>query len=1060
MIQSLLILLLSGLLLFGCDNDIPSCVPGSSVACACSNARQGAQTCQSTGFFYDECKCDGPTGDGHGDGLLTDVITCISSKDCDDDNTCTTDLCDKSTCIVSSNTNSCDDADPCTIGDKCKAGICEAGEETLNCHDGNPCTDDDCAAGEGCSTTPNEEPCDDGDPCTLDDTCGDAECNSGEEVMLCNAPPDPLCEGEVAVSYGSLGTCTEDGCTYPSAPKDCTESGLICVDGECTIDPGPGLTFNGSLVIESLEDADAAKDYETITGDLIITDQAPPTVEFAFLKTIGGDLSVHDAILVKVLSMPKLISIDGTFELSNNNTLEVAAFPVLETIKDALELDKSAALKTFDLPALTELGGRLTVTNVLKLKTLDLTGITTLSNDLIVRKNTGLVIVLLPALTDVQGAVWISQLDDLKTLQLTALENVGGYLKISHLPKLLNLELSALTHIGYQSEFLSDGTLSIEGMEAVTVLALNQLVGIRGALKLSDNAFLAQFMAPELQGIASLQVTNNSGLVTLSLSKLTDIAPCWESPVAGCDAGTLLTPGWLSVSNNNKLSSLGLPVLTTVHHSIQIDQNGALEDIHFPLLLTAYSIYVEDNDSLSEILFPVLTEVPDPDLSYDTWPDESFVIADQPKLVTLTLGALAATKGTVEILNSPKLASLDLSTLESCGGLQLEGLGISELKLTALVDFGQGGSTQLPKPQAKIIIKNNTALAAFEVNPGMSEVCWAGEGILLGDWGEMSGHPKLPECLIQSRFGCGKAGMCDDPDAVCPLTIQENLTSCACYDVEGLKITCLGLSDCGGPDACQDENLCTINLCELDGSCFWVAKEGSCTDGDPCTQGDYCEGVSCMPGEGQKDCNDDESCTLDNCESEVGCNHLPLVAACDDDDPCTLTDNCAGGVCEGNDAVDCDDKDDCTDDLCTEDGGCIHVVNQNTDCDDGDPCSLSDNCFQGVCQPGQNLLECNDDNSCTEDKCQAGEGCDFSPIESVCDDGDPCTVGDACENGQCESGKETLVCDSPPSDYCDETKAIQFTNPGVCAGDSCAYTFKTVDCTENGLICTAGKCIE
>jgi hypothetical protein len=57
---------------------------------------------------------------------------------CDDGNVCTTDACDIAVgCMNENNTESCDDGDPCTLGDVCAAGACAAGP--TNTCDGSLC---------------------------------------------------------------------------------------------------------------------------------------------------------------------------------------------------------------------------------------------------------------------------------------------------------------------------------------------------------------------------------------------------------------------------------------------------------------------------------------------------------------------------------------------------------------------------------------------------------------------------------------------------------------------------------------------------------------------------------------------------------------------------------------------------------------------------------------------------------------------------------------------------------------------------------------------------------
>ena len=59
------------------------------------------------------------------------------------------------------------------------------------------------------------------------------------------------------------------------------------------------------------------------------------------------------------------------------------------------------------------------------------------------------------------------------------------------------------------------------------------------------------------------------------------------------------------------------------------------------------------------------------------------------------------------------------------------------------------------------------------------------------------------------------------------------------------------------------------------------------------------------------------------CPADV---HVADGSACTDHNPCTQTDACQGGVCVGSNLLDCDDGDPCTADACAPLGGCAHLA--------------------------------------------------------------------------------------------------------------------------------------
>jgi hypothetical protein len=162
-----------------------------------------------------------------------------------------------------------------------------------------------------------------------------------------------------------------------------------------------------------------------------------------------------------------------------------------------------------------------------------------------------------------------------------------------------------------------------------------------------------------------------------------------------------------------------------------------------------------------------------------------------------------------------------------------------------------------------------------------------------------------------------------------------------------------------------------------------------------------------LTGEGLAvpDCDDHDPCTSDDFDVLlVACVHAPLDGTpCDDHDACTRNDTCAKGVCKGE-AVDCDDSDQCTLDLCDPVKGCVHQPDP-TVCDDGDPCTL-DYCDKdnGCTHPtAPDGTQCGPLVDCTSIQLCVFGGCrQFAVPEGFpCNDQDSCTENDACHGGVC-----------------------------------------------------------
>ena len=75
------------------------------------------------------------------------------------------------------------------------------------------------------------------------------------------------------------------------------------------------------------------------------------------------------------------------------------------------------------------------------------------------------------------------------------------------------------------------------------------------------------------------------------------------------------------------------------------------------------------------------------------------------------------------------------------------------------------------------------------------------------------------------------------------------------------------------------------------------------------------------------DCDDDNVCTNDLCHPVDGCLNLANTLFCDDGDACTELDQCADTVCVGSNPLACDDDNVCTDDACDPASGCVFTNN-------------------------------------------------------------------------------------------------------------------------------------
>ena len=235
------------------DNCVNSaCISGPNKVCE-DGVLCTADTCNKTSgaCVFDAVGINGtPCDDGNvctlGDNCKNGLCSVGIVKDCNDNNACTDDLCDKiKGCSPNFNSKACDDSNACTKDDLCKFGDCEG--SMVNCNDGNPCTDDACEAKKGCLTASNTALCNDNSACTSGDACKNSVCG-GAPVNCDDGNPcsDDSCDKTAGcVNTPNAALCPDnDACTTAETCKNlnCIKKATVCDDAnECTIDTCDGV---------------------------------------------------------------------------------------------------------------------------------------------------------------------------------------------------------------------------------------------------------------------------------------------------------------------------------------------------------------------------------------------------------------------------------------------------------------------------------------------------------------------------------------------------------------------------------------------------------------------------------------------------------------------------------------------------------------------------------------------------------------------------------------------------------------------------------------------------
>jgi cysteine-rich repeat protein len=154
--------------------------------------------------------------------------------------------------------------------------------------------------------------------------------------------------------------------------------------------------------------------------------------------------------------------------------------------------------------------------------------------------------------------------------------------------------------------------------------------------------------------------------------------------------------------------------------------------------------------------------------------------------------------------------------------------------------------------------------------------------------------------------------------------------------------------------------------------------------------------------------------------------------ACDDGnaivgDGCRLdctAEVCGDGIVDPQDA--CDDGNVASGDCCSE-----TCAIESGPCDDGNACTLGDACQDGVCTPASTTT-CTPETPCHIATCDSATGTCLSTLKAegaLCDDGNACTSLDRCFATLCNGTTATVCSDDDPCtvDGCDPTTSCTFT---------------------------------
>jgi len=341
-----------------------------------------------------------------------------------------------------------------------------------------------------------------------------------------------------------------------------------------------------------------------------------------------------------------------------------------------------------------------------------------------------------------------------------------------------------------------------------------------------------------------------------------------------------------------------------------------------------------------------------------------------------------------------------------------------------------------------------------------------------GEAGHADTTTDLPGPAVGSEGGpCRTGGSCDDG-----LTCQL-----------GTCLKSAGSDVCTCPD---DGDPCTIDQCDAGNTCSHMPDPTACAD-VPETQSDVPEVLTDVPdAEDAPACacpDDGDPCTTDNCDDSGVCVHLADPLACPDaadipDTPDSLDAADAPDQLDPVDAPDEGDSADAPDELEVSDGEDVSDAPEELDLADApdelDASDAPDAQDVSGCTP-QCAGKCGGDDSCNgtcpetcsgNAKCSSGTWtceisactvsgdcpslpcqfanctgvgtCNYTYAIASCDDGDGCTVDDACNNGACSGlAKDCSDGVGCTIDSCSGGNCGHVADDSACPSSGCSVQF-------------------
>jgi hypothetical protein len=437
------------------------------------------------------------------------------------------------------------------------------------------------------------------------------------------------------------------------------------------------LVRDGAVILKTQAEVDAfgQGSYTVINGYLAIgatsgTDTIKSLVPLSSLKTVTGSIIINAMYMGDLTGFEQLETVGELQVLSKN--VKTVRFPKLTTVRMNMGFDQYTSstsfiqkgiFETLDFPELTAVERGLRIYYADSLATMNFPKLERVMEDIIVEGNSTtnflhLQTISFPALTAVGGAISLKYVSGVETFTATKLETAGT-LSVENCTALAGFDCPAL-------ETLGDLSILTSSTSPLTALPFPALTTIEGTLSIT---------LPDLTSLELPSALKNVGMLNLTLAKLTSLTLPSSLKVGTLNAADLRKLDSFDVSSIEELGALSFGS-NTLQYTSGITLTG---DEVFPGRLI-FNLPTSGNNPLT---IPVTVE------GIKVVGALEIPVANNQAGInavkTIDFSWLEQVTGLLRIDRLNKLETLNLSNLQSVGGLRLTGLlALKTLNLSKL----------------------------------------------------------------------------------------------------------------------------------------------------------------------------------------------------------------------------------------------------------------------------------------------------------------------------------------------------------------------------------------